>query len=51
MFGFRKTWRGFSCNTRSEIRPLALLPTILRHTKLYLFRDKYQAVPIVNALS
>ena len=29
MFIFRKIWRAlFSCNTRFEIRPFALLPTI-----------------------
>ena len=28
MFVFRKIWRAlFSCNTRFEIRPFALLPT------------------------
>ena len=28
MFVFRKIWRAlFSCNTHSEIRPFALLPT------------------------
>ena len=29
MFVFRKIWRAlFSCNTRFEIRPFAILPTI-----------------------